>query len=376
VFTEHPLTPSAAPDAFQTSLAFTDLDLADTHTVAVGAPTIAWSGGALPPAIQTSLGSTLSKALSAGIASDANGAGSVSASFSAPDSTFDFLGQNQHLTVTYNVTVTDSANGTSNVEPITVTINGSNDNPVAQVDYNGVFKGSSVSADAAHGVLANDTDIDLGDTLSVTAVGATAMTAKGISIPGQFGTLTMKNDGSYTYTANSNATVAGGGVPQDTFNYTVSDNHGGTAISSVTFTVFPNGTTYMQGTDGNDTLVGGSKPVALDGGGGQDSLVGGSGADILIGGTGNDTMTGGQGDDVFVFGSGNKAFGQDVITDFTHNADKLQFSTAIFKNYADLVSHATWVNNGADMVITYDNTDTITLRGVGHSLTSGDVIFV
>src|SRR5207247_330333 len=133
-------------------------------------------------------------------------------------------------------------------------------------------------------------------------------------------------DGSYAYVANSNATVPAGGVPQDVFTYQVSDGHGGTATSTLTLTLFSSGSTYMRGTDGPDTLTGSSSPVVLDGGGGADKLTGGIGADVIIGGTGPDTLTGGAGSDVFVFGQG---FGNDVITDFTHATDKIQFASSM-----------------------------------------------
>ncbi|SDJ84947.1 hypothetical protein SAMN05216338_106917 [Bradyrhizobium sp. Rc2d] len=45
--------------------------------------------------------------------------------------------------------------------------------PVAKVDIAGVTKGKVVTADAAHGVLANDTDPD-NDSLHVTAVNGVA----------------------------------------------------------------------------------------------------------------------------------------------------------------------------------------------------------
>lgn len=68
----------------------------------------------------------------------------------------------------------------------------------------------------------------------------------------------------------------------------------------------------MQGTQGNDTLIGSDDSDRIDGLGGDDRLVGGGGNDSLTGGLGNDTLVGGAGDDVYRFGFGS---GRDVIED-------------------------------------------------------------
>ncbi|WP_171902707.1 calcium-binding protein [Pseudomonas sp. ENNP23] len=68
----------------------------------------------------------------------------------------------------------------------------------------------------------------------------------------------------------------------------------------------------MQGTQGNDTLIGSDDSDRIDGLGGDDRLVGGGGNDTLTGGLGNDTLVGGAGEDVYRFGFGS---GRDVIED-------------------------------------------------------------
>ncbi|MDX8355628.1 calcium-binding protein [Cognatiyoonia sp. IB215182] len=85
---------------------------------------------------------------------------------------------------------------------------------------------------------------------------------------------------------------------------------------------------YIRGTDGNDTLNGGSDDEMLAGGLGDDILYGRSGNDTLNGdlgddtldgGSGNDTLSGGLGDDTLIGGSGDDEFlwaqgdGNDVI---------------------------------------------------------------
>ncbi|MEP0848546.1 MAG: hypothetical protein HRF50_17210, partial [Phycisphaerae bacterium] len=60
----------------------------------------------------------------------------------------------------------------------------------------------------------------------------------------------------------------------------------------------------LIGGGGDDTLIGGRGDDLLDGGGDDDKLIGGSGNDRLDGGSGEDTLTGGSGNDILVGGTG------------------------------------------------------------------------
>ncbi len=104
------------------TLFFTDVDLSDTHTASKGTPTFAWSGHSLSgsqiSALIAASTLTLSEADSTG-----NGTGSIAFTYSAPDGAFEFLNQGETLTITYNVTVTDS-NNVNSTQPITITIIG------------------------------------------------------------------------------------------------------------------------------------------------------------------------------------------------------------------------------------------------------------
>ena len=110
-----------------------------------------------------------------------------------------------------------------------VTINGVNDNPIAVTDSIGTAKGATLTVSSANGVLANDTDPDAHDQghLSVSAVNGSAANV-GHVIKGVYGSITINADGSYVYAANK-GTLPAQIVAQDTFKYTISDVHGGTA---------------------------------------------------------------------------------------------------------------------------------------------------
>jgi VCBS repeat-containing protein len=165
-------------------------------------------------------------------------------------------------------------------------------------DSNGVAKGKVILEPASKGVLTNDGDPDIHDTLTVEAVNGRT-SAVGHAIEGKYGSLTLDADGSYTYVADRDARSCGDhGVEQDIFSYTISDGHGGLATSTLSIVVFDKGTTYLAGAD--TTLMAGKGPFILDGSAGGDALKAGHGSDVLIGGSG-DTLTGGRGQDTFLF---------------------------------------------------------------------------
>lgn len=83
-----------------------------------------------------------------------------------------------------------------------------------------------------------------------------------------------------------------------------------------------NGDDRLFGDAGHDVLNGGRGDDVLKGGRGRDVLDGGRGEDRIIGGAGADIMTGGDDADVFVFAS--KAWGRDVISDFTDGEDLIK----------------------------------------------------
>ena len=132
-----------------------------------------------------------------------------------------------------------------------------------------------------------------------------------------------------------------------------------------------NGADTLSGGQGADTLIGGNGADSLDGGAGADSLSGDNGADILKGGAGSDVLSGGNGGDTFVFGAGS---GHDIVTDFA-NSDQVQFDHTLFGNFAEVQAHAHQV--GADVVISYDAANDLTLQGVSlSSLKASDFLFV
>jgi VCBS repeat-containing protein len=285
-----------------------------------------------------------------------------------PNGKFENLKAGQTATDTFTYTVTDSA-GASSSNTVTVTIIGENDNPKTLADFNGVVKNGKLSVTAANGVLANDSDVE-GEALSVAGVNGGGV---GTQVLGTFGTLVMKADGSYVYTANrSPGSLPAQTVAQDFFTYTVRDSKGGLTTETLTITVLEKGQTYHRGKDAGDALTGGTGSDVLDGGNGNDILIGNSGADFLIGAGGNDFLSGGAGADTFVFSG---RFGADTITDFQDGLDKIQVTKSAFASFAEVALAAKQVGN--DVVIDAGNGNLITIKNMLYgNLDASDLLFL
>ncbi|MDR1994742.1 VCBS domain-containing protein [Azonexus sp.] len=140
------------------------------------------------------------------------------------------------LTETFVYKVTKPGGETS-VARLTITIQGTNDAPIAENDTAAVAKGGVQTANG--NVLDNDTDVDAGDILSVSRAGASAGALEDVTgsltIEGAYGTLTIHADGSYTYVLVNNP--GSGVVTNDVFTYEVKDSQGATDTATLTITV-------------------------------------------------------------------------------------------------------------------------------------------
>ncbi len=152
------------------------------------------------------------------------------------------LTQGQSVADVFNYTMRDASGATSS-STLSITITGTNDAPVAVADTNagdvvsesGVNPGNTAfagDATAAGNVLTNDTDVEAGDTKTVTTTG---------SFTGTYGTLSLAANGAWTYTLN-NADADTQGLRQgqsvaDVFNYTMRDTSGATSSSTLSITI-------------------------------------------------------------------------------------------------------------------------------------------
>jgi VCBS repeat-containing protein len=243
--------------------------------------------------------------------------------------------------------------------------------PVASPDYSHDALGGSMSASAKSGVLANDHDADTADVLSVNAVNGAAV-GVGHAVAGAFGNLTLNSDGSYAYTNTNTAAVkAAGGVVEDSFSYTVSNGHGGTATSTLSVLITSPGETYSVAKAGG-TLNGGPAGSVLDGTAGNATLnAGNSGAQWLVGAAG-DTLKAGSSTDTFVFGPN---FGAETINNFNTAHDTIELPQSVFANFAALAADMHTV--GGNAVLELDAHDIITISHVAAvNLTAQNFHFI
>ena len=250
---------SADLDSAGGSLAFRDVDLSDTHTIGNAQPAFGWLDlNGHPLSLTLNQQGALTSASSLTLTphdSTGTGLGSVDFSYRAADNSFDFLAAGEKLTITYDISVTDEHNVAS-TEPVTITVTGSNDTPVAFADSdighiieagndvnNNVIAGVST---ATGDVLSNDTDVDISDTHSVIGVvkgtvSGVLTTGVGTTIVGTYGSLVLNDNGTWTYTLdNTNPltdALAQGTHASDIFSYTESDHHGGASTTTLTIDV-------------------------------------------------------------------------------------------------------------------------------------------
>jgi trimeric autotransporter adhesin len=147
------------------------------------------------------------------------------------------------LVDTISYTVQDTA-GLTSTATLTITITGADDAPVGVADAGTAIEAGgtgngTAGSNAAGNVLTNDTDVDSGDTKTVSALAGGTV---GVGLAGTYGTLTLSSDGAYAYAVdNSNSTVqalrTSSNTLTDTFTYTVQDAAGLTSTAVLTVTI-------------------------------------------------------------------------------------------------------------------------------------------
>ncbi|WP_306577633.1 VCBS domain-containing protein [Bradyrhizobium sp. SRS-191] len=201
------------------TIAVTDLDAGDPLTASViSSPTVMLDGHAftLPHGAAALADAAALSFDNAGYLSN-GGTANIAWMYHPGAADLDFLKQGQTLTLTYAVDVSDGI-GTSAPQTVTITINGTNDAPVAVADSYTTAEDNALIVPSA-GVLANDHDAE-GDALSAILVDGPS-----------HGTLALNHDGSFTYTPSTDYN----GV--DSFTYKANDGLADSGITTVSITV-------------------------------------------------------------------------------------------------------------------------------------------
>ncbi|MCK1293045.1 VCBS domain-containing protein [Bradyrhizobium sp. 30] len=207
------------------TVSFTDVDLSDGHTATF----------VVAPANTTALGT-----FSLGPVSEAANAanGSVQWHYNLNNVAAQHLAAGQSVTESFVVTVTDG-HGSTATQTVTITLTGTNDTPVAVADTNSGLEDSTITGSVA----TNDSDVDDGATLTYAQTSAVAG-------------LTINADGSYSFDASNAAYqhLAEGATQVVVANYTVTDEHGASAPSTLTITLTGTNDTPVAVADTNSGL--------------------------------------------------------------------------------------------------------------------------
>lgn len=132
------------------------------------------------------------------------------------------VGESRDDTFTYTI---EDPDGRSDRATVTITVDGANDIPTANDDTFVTDKHTPVTTTST---LANDTDPDNTDVLSVDSIDTTATA----------GVVTDNSDGTFDYDPNGQFDSLGDGESDtDTFTYSITDGNGGTDSASVTITI-------------------------------------------------------------------------------------------------------------------------------------------
>ena len=195
------------------------------------------------------------------------------------DGNFEELGNGETANQTFEYTITDGQGG-SDTATVTITINGTNDSPIAIADNNVILEladdivtdnavtGNVLDGSSSGGTDSVDDNDPSGDSLFadffVASVDGTAVGdgAANIVITGNYGALTINGDGSYSYELDdANSTVQAlntdSSAIQDVFSYTMNDGDGGTDTANLTITI--------NGADDTATLVATNTTVSEEG---------------------------------------------------------------------------------------------------------------
>ncbi len=157
---------------------------------------------------------------------------------------FDALAEGETANIQFSVQVSD---GESNSEPrdVNIEVTGSNDAPTvsATVNLKGDDEDTSVTFTASE-LLVHAEDVDVGDSLSISAVSENVVDDEGNVV----GTAVQDDDGNIVFTPGDALDVLAEGESQEVqITYTVEDGHGGSASATANITV--------QGTDNDLTYV-------------------------------------------------------------------------------------------------------------------------
>jgi VCBS repeat-containing protein len=317
------LTESNAGLVTSGTLTVTDADANDT--VALNVASVVASGTTTGLALSNAQLLAMFSVTPLSAAADAGTLNNVNWNFNSGTQAFDYLGENQSLTLTYTLHAADRTS--SDEQTVVITINGSNDAPT-DIDFNAAawLAGSTLpGAGATIATLTTD-DVDNSSGFTYSFSGGTGA---GFSLGANTGVLTTTAalTASSTYTLKFVSTDAAGlQTPEQTLTIITGKNNASDSLPGPSTDTTGDDIIYAM------SSAGGSNKDVIFAGSGNDTVFGQDAVDEIHGGLGNDVLHGGAGNDTFFFDSGlNAATNVDRIMDFNAtSADSILLSNLIF----------------------------------------------
>lgn len=193
----------------------------------------------------------------------------------------------------------------------------------------------------------------------------------GVDLPGEYGTLHIDADGTYTYTPND-------GEANDSFyledftgiTVTATDGYGSSVTNTADITFDVSLGTLYGGADG-DILAADESGMTVYGGAGDDTIYAYDGGSVIFGGIGNDTIYADDGSDIFAWRAGDlENGGLDTIVGFDLDNDKL-FIEGLLSAGGNDAEHENTISgllNDGDLLLSMQDSSTITLKYEGQTV--------
>ncbi|MBD0269667.1 MAG: tandem-95 repeat protein, partial [Cyanobacteria bacterium Co-bin8] len=154
-----------------------------------------------------------------------------------PNGKFNSLAAGTNKVDSFTYTLSDGQGG-SDTATVQIVVNGVNDNPVANDDSGQGFSTNEGTPLTTPTVLANDSDIDLNDTLTITQVDGKAISVNSSVTLTSGASVTLNANGTFNYNPNGKFESLGvGKTAVDSFTYTLSDANGGSDPATVSIVI-------------------------------------------------------------------------------------------------------------------------------------------
>ncbi|MBE2169794.1 VCBS domain-containing protein, partial [Cobetia sp. 2AS1] len=277
--------------------------------------------------------------------------GSYTYTLDNTDSVIQALDVGDSLTDTFTYEISDGQGGTDTAL-LTITINGTNDAPVATDDASTTDEDTALATADTTNVLVNDIDVDADSALVVSQVNGSGANVGQPVTGSEGGDFTLNADGSWSFDPSGDfEALKNGESAVTTLTYQVSDGLGGVSTATVSVTI--------NGVDDVPTLTPATGDVT------EDTAVNGEG-DLVAAGTLAAGSGGDAGEDKFTAATLTGEYGEltvDADGNWAYSADNAQDAVQQLNQGVELTDTFTVTNADGETTTTV----TITLTGVNDA---------